>query len=61
MCRTQVALDNSRETFSSVDVAEKLFKITVLLKRQTGYLADRYSEQKESHQELLSPLNHDNI
>lgn len=28
----------------SVDVAEALFKITVLLKGQTGYLADRYSE-----------------
>jgi len=40
----QVALENSRETFSSVYVAEALFKITMLLKGETGYLADRYSE-----------------
>ena len=40
-----------------VDVAEELFKITLLLKGQTSYLADRYSEQKESHQELSSPFN----
>ncbi|MCM4243999.1 hypothetical protein MMR81_25760, partial [Escherichia coli] len=45
--RPQVALENSQETFSSVDVAEELFKITVLLKGQTGYLADRYSERNE--------------
>ncbi len=31
-----------------VDVAEELFKITLLLRGQTSYLADRYSERKES-------------
>ena len=40
-----------------VDVAEELFKITLLLKGQTDYLADRYSERKESHQELSSRVN----
>ena len=59
--RPQVALENSRETFSSFDVAEELFKITVLLKGQTGYLADRYSERKESHQELSSRVNQEKI
>ena len=44
-----------------VDVAEELFKITVLLKGQTGYLADRYSERKESYQELSSRVNQDKI
>lgn len=44
-----------------VDVAEELFKITLLLKGQTGYLADRYSERKESHQELSSRVNQDKI
>ena len=44
-----------------VDVAEELFKITVLLKGQTGYLADRYSEKKESYQELSSRVNQDKI
>ncbi|OZM22200.1 arsenical resistance protein ArsH [Klebsiella variicola] len=43
----------------SVDVAEELFKITVLLKGQTGYLADRYSERNESHQELSFRVNQD--
>jgi len=33
-----------------VDVTEELFKITLLLKGQTGYLADRYSERKERSQ-----------
>ena len=44
-----------------VDVAEELFKITLLLKGQTSYLADRYSERKESHQELSSRVNQDKI
>ena len=44
-----------------VDVAEELFKITLLLKGQTDYLADRYSERKESHQELSSRVNQDKI
>ncbi|EFE09473.1 arsenical resistance protein ArsH [Citrobacter youngae] len=44
-----------------VDVAEELFKITLLLKGQTGYLADRYSERKESHEELSSRVNQNKI
>lgn len=44
-----------------VDVAEELFKITLLLKGQMGYLADRYSERKESHQELSSRVNQEKI
>ena len=44
-----------------VDVAEELFKITLLLKGKTSYLADRYSERKESHQELSSRVNQDKI
>jgi arsenic resistance protein ArsH len=40
-----------------VDVAEELFKITLLFKGQSSYLADRYSERKESHQELSSRVN----
>ncbi|EOW1936927.1 arsenic resistance NADPH-dependent reductase ArsH [Yersinia enterocolitica] len=40
-----------------VDVAEELFKITLLLKGHTEYLADRYSERKESHQELSARVN----
>lgn len=44
-----------------VDVAEELFKVTLLLKGQTDYLADRYSERKESHQELSSRVNQDKI
>ncbi|NDJ59304.1 arsenical resistance protein ArsH [Enterobacteriaceae bacterium 4M9] len=35
-----------------VDVTEELFKITLLLKGHTDYLADRYSERKETHQAL---------
>lgn len=37
------------------------FKVTLLLKGQTDYLADRYSERKESHQELSSRENQDKI
>lgn len=44
-----------------VDVAEELFKITLLLKGQADYLADRYSERKESHAELSSRVNQDKI
>lgn len=40
-----------------VDVVEELFKITLLLKGHTDYLADRYSERKESHQELSARVN----
>ncbi|HCD7493713.1 TPA: arsenical resistance protein ArsH, partial [Enterobacter asburiae] len=31
--------------------------ITLLLKGQTDYLADRYSERKESHQALSARVN----
>ncbi|MBF7995681.1 arsenical resistance protein ArsH [Rahnella laticis] len=40
-----------------VDVTEELFKITLILKPHTAYLADRYSERKESHQELSARVN----
>ena len=44
-----------------VDVAEELFKMTLLLKGQNGYLADRYSERKESHQALSERVNQGKI
>lgn len=44
-----------------VDVAEELFKITCLLKGHTDYLADRYSERKENHQELSTRVNQEKI
>ncbi len=44
-----------------VDVTEELFKITLLLKGHTDYLADRYSERKESHQELSARVNQSKI
>lgn len=40
-----------------VDVAEELFKITLILKEHTSYLADRYSERKENHQALSARVN----
>lgn len=40
-----------------VDVTEELFKITLLLKGHKDYLADRYSERKESHEELSTRVN----
>ncbi|GBU14478.1 hypothetical protein AwEntero_30790 [Enterobacterales bacterium] len=40
-----------------VDVTEELFKIILLLKGHAGYLADRYNERKESHQELSARVN----
>lgn len=40
-----------------VDVTEELFKITLLLKGHKDYLADRYSERKESHEELSARVN----
>ncbi len=40
-----------------VDVTEELFKITLLLKGHTDYLADRYSERKETHQALSERVN----
>lgn len=58
--------DNGRMKPSSwydriVDVTEELFKITLLLKGQADYLADRYSERKESHQELSARVNQTKI
>ncbi|WP_034455582.1 arsenical resistance protein ArsH [Buttiauxella noackiae] len=44
-----------------VDVAEELFKITLILKGHTEYLADRYSERKESHQSLSARVNQEKI
>ncbi|PKA31914.1 arsenical resistance protein ArsH [Cedecea lapagei] len=40
-----------------VDVTEELYKITLILKRHTGYLSDRYSERKENHQALSARVN----
>ena len=40
-----------------VDVAEELFKITLILKGNADYLADRYSERKESHEALSQRVN----
>ena len=40
-----------------VDVTEELFKITQILKPHKDLLADRYSERKESHQELSKRVN----
>lgn len=44
-----------------VDVTEELFKMTLILKGHVGYLADRYSERKESHQELSARVNQTKI
>lgn len=44
-----------------VDVAEELFKTTLLLKGHKDYLADRYSERKESHEELSMRVNQEKI
>ncbi|EJG2386251.1 arsenical resistance protein ArsH [Kluyvera ascorbata] len=58
--------DNGRMKPSSwydriVDVTEELFKITLLLKEHKGYLADRYSERKESHEALSERVNQSKI
>lgn len=44
-----------------VDVTEELFKITLILKAHTDYLADRYSERKENHQQLSARVNQQKI
>lgn len=40
-----------------VDVTEELFKITLILKKHSEYLSDRYSERKETHQALSTRVN----
>ncbi|WP_455814744.1 arsenical resistance protein ArsH [Pseudomonas graminis] len=44
-----------------VDVTEELFKITIILKAHTDFLADRYSERKENHQQLSARVNQQKI
>ena len=40
-----------------VDVMEELFKFTLLTHGQSKYLTDRYSERKESAEELSKRVN----
>ena len=40
-----------------VEVMEELFKFTLLTRDVSGYLVDRYSERKESAEELSKRVN----
>ena len=44
-----------------VDVMEELVKFTVLLRYQQAYLVDRYSERKESSEQLMARVNQRSI
>lgn len=44
-----------------VDVMEELLKFTLLTRNVAGYLVDRYSERKESAEELSKRVNQKNI
>ncbi|MNH40424.1 hypothetical protein D3C79_1017470 [compost metagenome] len=44
-----------------VDVMEELVKFTLLLRDRQEYLVDRYSERKESAEELMKRVNQRSI